>query len=99
MYSNYLKNNMTDEEFKEVVESEKTPLEVLNFLSPYEERVVKAWKLKTIDSLNDNDQHNKYEIYKEELLDANLLCRYNSQSLHQIFDGLKLTYNKYVSFS
>ena len=94
MYSNYLKNNMTDEEFKEVVESEKTPLEVLNFLSPYEQREIKAWKLKTIDSLNDNDQHNKYEIYKEELLDANLLGRYNSQSLHQIFDGLKLTYNK-----
>lgn len=84
LYSQYLKPEMTNEEYMSLLTSSETPREIINFLNPYEEIREQGYKLK--QSLSGTDRAEVIHL----LLDSHLNNRYNFESLHRMFDGLDL---------
>ena len=87
LYSQYLKSEMTNEEYMMLLTSDETPKEIINFLNPYEEIREQGYRLK--QSLTGK----ALAEAKYLLLDSHLNNRYNFESLHRMFDGLDLSYN------
>lgn len=87
LYSQYLKPEMTNDEYMSLLTSQETPKELLNFLNPYEEVRKQGYQLK--QSLSEADRAEVINL----LLDSHLNNRYNFENLHRMFDGLDLSYN------
>lgn len=87
LYSQYLRPEMTNEEYVRLLTSPETPKELINFLNPYEEIREQGYKLK--QSLTGTDCAEVIHL----LLDSHLNNRYNFENLHRMFDGLDLSYN------
>lgn len=87
LYSQYLKPEMTNEEYMSLLTSSETPKEIINFLNPYEEVRGQGYKVK--QSLTGTDRAEVIHL----LLNSHLNNRYNFENLHRIFDGIDLSYN------
>lgn len=88
LYSDYLKSEMTKEEYEKLLTSSDTPKEIINFINPYEEIKNKGFVIK--QNLNESKRNEVIEL----ILSSNLNNRYNYENLHRIFDGLDLSFNE-----
>ena len=86
-FANYLKREMTNKEYQEVLTSPNTPVTVINFLNPYEEVTKTGYVVK-----KDLPAEERKKVEKM-IFSSTLDHRYTFDTIHSLFDGLVLEYD------